>query len=268
MSVLEPPAASTAERAAGIPLSRYRPVARQRRPHPPDRARVIAVSNDAAHDPRLPFWIVGQAADGPGEPDRPWHATAEALWAGDPPDDGAIRIPHPAMRRLTGPDARRRDGARPVVPLAVSWDRGQAAESAGVVWFSDGSTLPLASYLALLHHAGAGANGAPRPAVTWTAAPRWHMLQAERDGARIAALVRLKRAPARDAEAREAIAEIEHWNSATTPQTGKNPQGPHPRPPPPPAACSPTPSPAATPASRPRASRPGRSTSRCGPRRN
>ena len=221
MTVIEPPAASRAERAAGVPLSRYRPVPRRRRPHPPDRGRVIALSNDAAHDPKLPFWVVGQAADGPDEPDRLWHATPEALWAGDPPADGATRIPHPAMRQLAGKDARRRDGARPVVPLAVSWDRGSTAESAGVIWFSDGSTLPLASYLALLHHAGAGADGVPYPAVTWTAAPHWQMLQAEGDGLRIAALVRLKRSPGRDAEACEALAVIDHWNGAVTPE---NPQ--------------------------------------------
>ena len=199
-----------AERAAGIPLGRYRPTPRQRRPHPPDRGRVIALSNDAAHDPRRPFWMIGDASDAPGEPDRRWHAAADALWAGEPPDDGATRIPAAAMRMLAGRDARRREDARAVVPLAVSWDRGKAAESAGVVWFSDGSTLPLESYLALLHHAGARAGGEPpQGTITWTAAPRWPLLQAELDGLRIAALVRLKRSPERDAEALAARAAID-----------------------------------------------------------
>ena len=208
MTSLLLPAMTTAQRAAGVPLSDYRPAPRQRRPHPPDRGRVIALSNDAAHDPRRPFWIVGHAADGPGGPDRRWHAAADALWAGEPPTDGATRIPHPAMRQLAGHDARAREGARPVVPVAVSWDHGKNADSAGVVWFSDGSTLPLESYLALLHHAGARAGGAPpQGTVTWTAAPRW--LQAELDGLRIAALVRLKRSPGRDAQACAAVAIID-----------------------------------------------------------
>ncbi len=207
MTSLLLPAMTTARRAAGIPLNGYRPRPRTRRPHPPDRGRVIALSNDAAHDPRRPFWMVGDAADGPHEPDRRWHAAANALWAGEPPADGASRIAQPAIRVLAGHDARH-DGARPVVPLAVSWDHGKAADSAGVVWFSDGSTLPLDSYLALLHHAGARAGGAPpRGTVTWTAAPRW--LQAELDGLRIAALVRLKRSPRRNAQACAAVATID-----------------------------------------------------------
>ena len=201
---------TTARRAAGIPLSDYRPVPRQRRPQPPHRGRVIALSNNAEHDPRRPFWIVGHAADGPGGTDRRWHAAADALWTGEPPADGATRIPHPAMRQLAGHDARARDGARPVVPLAVSWDHGKDADSAGVVWFSNGSTLPLESYLALLHHAGARAAGAPpQGTVTWTAAPRWPLLQAERDGLRIAALVHLKRSPRRNAQACAAVAIID-----------------------------------------------------------
>ena len=115
---------------------------------------------------------------------------------------------------LAGRDARRRDDARTVVPLAVSWDRGNAAENAGVVWFSDGSTLPLQSYLALLHHTGARAEGAPPPGtITWTAAPGWPLLQAELDGQRIAALVRLKRSPGRDAEAVAALAAIGERNT-------------------------------------------------------
>lgn len=203
-----------AERAAGIPLGRYRPQPSQRTPHPPDRGRVIALSNDAAHDPRRPFWIVGRAADGPDDAGRPWHGTAETLWAGDPPDDSATRIPHPALGQLAGHDARLRESSAPVTPLAVSWDRGKAADSPGVIWFSDGSTLPLPSYLALLHHAGARADGTPpRGTVTWTAAPRWPLLQAELDGRRIAALVRLKRSAQRDAEARTAMAAIEEWNA-------------------------------------------------------
>jgi len=203
---LPPPAMTTARRAAGIPLSDYRPRPRARRPGPPNRGHVIALSNDAAHDPRRPFWIIGDAADGPHEPDRRWHAAANALWAGEPPADGATRITHPGMRGLAGHDARR-DGARPVVPLAVSWDHGRDADSAGVVWFSDGSTLPLESYLALLHHAGVRAGGAPpRGTVTWTAAARW--LQAELNGLRIAALVRLKRSPRRNAQACAAVAII------------------------------------------------------------
>lgn len=198
------------ERASGIPLDRYRPTPRQRRPHPPDRGRVIALSNDAAHDPRRSFWMVGDAADAAGEPDRRWHAAADALWAGEPPDDSATRIPAPAVRMLAGRDARRREDTRSVVPVAVSWDRGKAADSAGVVWFSDGSTLPLESYLALLHHAGARAGGAPpQGTTTWTAAAGWPLLQAELDGRRIAALVRLKRSPARDAEAVAALAAID-----------------------------------------------------------
>ena len=202
------------DRAAGIPIGRYRPEPQRRRPHPPDRGRVIALSNDAAHDPRRPFWIVGYAADGPGKPDRAWHATAQALWAGDPPDDGASRIPHPSLRQLAGDDARLRENAAPIVPLAVSWDRGQNSDNAGVVWFSDGSTLPLDSYLGLLHHAGATAAGAPpRGSITWTAAPRWPLLQAELDGRRIAALVRLKRSARRNAEARTAMAAIGEWNA-------------------------------------------------------
>ena len=157
-----------AERAAGIPLGRYRPQPSQRTPHPPDRGRVIALSNDAAHDPRRPFWIVGRAADGPDDAGRPWHGTAETLWAGDPPDDSATRIPHPALGQLAGHDARLRESSAPVTPLAVSWDRGKAADRTGVIWFSDGSTLPLPSYLALLHHAGARADGTPpRGTVTW-----------------------------------------------------------------------------------------------------
>jgi hypothetical protein len=228
VSVLDLPALTAAERAAGIPLSRYRPVPRQRRPHPRDRGRVIALSNDPAHDARRPFWIVGHAADGPDGPDRRWHASAGALWAGNPPDDGATRIPHPAMRQLAGHDARRRDGAQPIVPLAVSWDRGTPDESAGVIWFSDGSTLPLTSHLALLHHAGADGSAAPHTGITWTAAPRWHSLQAERDGLRIAALVRLKRSPARDAEAHAAIGLVEshrrerHVNTVPTSATSGN----------------------------------------------
>ena len=211
MTILDTPA-GRAERAAGIPLGRYRPAPRQRRPHPPDRGRVIALSNDAAHDPRRAFWMVGDAADAPGEPDRRWHAAADALWAGEPPDDGATRIPAAAMRMLAGRDARRREDARTVVPLAVSWDRGKAADGAGVVWFSDGSTLPLESYLALLHHAGARAGGAPPQGnITWTAAPQW--LQAELDGRRIAALVRLKRSAGREAEAGTARAAIDEWNA-------------------------------------------------------
>ena len=206
--------ASRAERTAGIPFGRYRPTPRQRRPHPPDRRRVIALSNDALHDPRRPFWMVGDAADGPGEPDRRWHAAADALWAGEPPDDGATRILSPAVRLLAGRDARRRNDAQAVVPLAVSWDRGKNAESAGVVWFSDGSTLPLESYLALLHHAGARAEGAPpQGTITWTAAAGWPLLQAELDGQRIAALVRLKRSPGRDAEAVTALAAIGERNT-------------------------------------------------------
>ena len=211
MSILDPPAGKT-ERAGGVPLARYRPTPRQRRPHPADRGRVIALSNDAEHDPRRPFWMVGDAADAPEEPTRRWHASADALWAGEPPDDGATRIPAPALRLLAGADARRRDGARTIVPLAVSWDRGSAADSAGVVWFSDGTTLPLESYLALLHHAGARAEGAPPQGnITWTAAPQW--LQAELDGQRIAALVRLKRSAGREAEAGTARAAIDEWNA-------------------------------------------------------
>ena len=202
------------ERAAGIPLNGYHPTPRQRRPHPPDRGRVIALSNDARHDPRRPFWMVGDAADAAGEPDRRWHAAADALWAGEPPDDGANRIPSPAIRLLAGRDARRREDARAIVPLAVSWDRGRAADNAGVLWFSDGSTLPLESYLALLHHAGARAEGAPpQGTITWTAAASWPLLQAELDGQRIAALVRLKRSPGRDAEAVAARAAIDEWNT-------------------------------------------------------
>ena len=213
MSSISLPTGRT-DRAGGIPLERYLPVPRQRRPHPPDRGRVIALSNDAAHDPRRAFWMVGDAADAAGEPDRRWHAAADALWAGEPPEDGATRIPSPAVRMLAGRDARHRENARTIVPLAVSWDGGKAAESAGVVWFSDGSTLPLASYLALLHHAGARAEGAPpRGTITWTAAPGWPLLQAELDRRRIAALVRLKRSPGRDAEALTALAAIDEWNA-------------------------------------------------------
>ena len=101
------------------------------------------------------------------------------------------------------------------MPVAVSWDRGKAADNAGVVWFSDGSTLPLESYLALLHHAGACAGGAPpQGTITWTATARWPLLQAELDGLRIAALVRLKRSPGRDAEALGAAAAIDDWNAS------------------------------------------------------
>jgi len=214
VTILEPPA-DRSERAAGVPLGRCRPAPRRRRPHPPDRGRVIALSNDTGYDPRRPFWMVGHAADAPDQPNRRWHAAADALWAGDPPDDGATRIPSPAIRLLAGENASRREGAGPVVPLAVSWDHGERADSAGVVWFSDGSTLPLESYLALLHHAGAGAGGAPpRGSVTWTAAAGWPLLQAELDRRRIAALVRLKRSPRRDAQAAAAIAAIDEWNAA------------------------------------------------------
>ena len=158
--------------------------------------------------------MVGDASDGAGEPDRRWHAAADALWAGEPPDDGATRIPSPAVRMLAGRDARRREDARTVVPLAVSWDRGRAADSAGVVWFSDGSTLPLESYLALLQHAGARAEGAPpQGTITWTAAAGWPLVQAELDGLRIAALVRLKRSAGRDAEALAALAAIDDWKA-------------------------------------------------------
>lgn len=206
MTILGRPA-GRAERAAGIPLARYRPEPARRRPHPPDRRQMIMLSNDAAHDPRRPFWIVGHAAEGPGEADRPWHASRYELWAGEPPDDGAARMPHPCIRQLAGHDARHQ-GARPVVPRAVSWDHGATADSAGVVWFSDGSTLPLQSYLALLHHAGARASGEPPlGTVTWTPARRW--LQAELDGVRIAALARLKRSAARDAQARTAMETID-----------------------------------------------------------
>ncbi|MCY4121750.1 MAG: hypothetical protein OXG72_12605 [Acidobacteria bacterium] len=221
---------SRTERAAGIPLNRYRPAPRQRRPHPPDRGRVIALSNDARYDPRRPFWMVGDAADAPGEADRRWHAAADALWAGEPPDDGASRIPAPAVRLLAGADTRRRENAQTIVPLAVSWDRGRAADSAGVVWFSDGSTLPLESYLALLHHAGARAGGAPpQGTVTWTAAPGWPLLQAELDQRRIAALVRLKRSPGRDAEAVAALTAIAESNSdqAGPPGRTADPQSEH-----------------------------------------
>lgn len=192
-----------ARRALGIPLALYRPKPRQRRPQPADRAQLILLSNDAAIDVRQPFWIVGDAVDGPDEPERPWHGTRDALWAGQPPDDDATRVPQPALGALAGHDARR-DGAAPVVPLAISWDGGSARDTAGVIWFSDGSTLPLQSYLALLHHAGARAPGeAPAGALTWTPARHW--LQAELDGRRIAALVRLRRAQARDAQARDAL---------------------------------------------------------------
>ena len=206
MSILDRPP-GRAERTAGIPLARYRPEPSERRPHPPDRGQVITLSNDAAHDPRRPFWIVGHAADGPGEADRPWHATRHELWAGNPPDDCATHIPHPCIRQLAGHDARR-EGSKHIVPLAVSWDDGKAADSAGVVWFSDGSTLQLESYLALLHHAGARATGEPpHGTLTFTPGRRW--LQAELDGVRIAALVRLKRSPRRDAQARAAAAMIQ-----------------------------------------------------------
>ena len=109
-------------------------------------ARAIALSNDAAHDPLRPFWIVGEAADGPGEPDRRWHAAADALWAGEPPADGATRIPHPAVRLLAGNDLREREGPRTIVPLTVSWNNGSAHYLQGIVWFSDESALPLAAY--------------------------------------------------------------------------------------------------------------------------
>ena len=214
MSSANRPADRT-ERASGIPLARYRPAPRRRRPHPPNRGRVIALSNDAGHDPRRAFWMVGDAADAAGEPDRHWHAAADALWAGEPPDDGATLIPAPAIRMLAGRDARRRKNAREIVPLAVSWDHGNATDNAGVVWFSDGSTLPLESYLALLHHAGARAEGAPpQGTITWTATPDWPLVQAELDGRRIAALVRLKRSPGRDAEALAALAAIDRWNAS------------------------------------------------------
>ena len=222
MSSVNLPAGRT-ERAGGVPLDRYRPTPRRRRPHPPDRGRVIALSNDARHDPRRAFWMVGDAADAAGDPDRRWHAAADALWAGEPPDDGATRIPASAVRLLAGRDARGREDARTVVPLAVSWDHGKASETAGVVWFSDGATLPLESYLALLHHAGARAEGAPpQGTITWTAAPGWPLLQAELDGRRIAALVRLKRSPGRDAEALAALAAIDRWNAS---RNGKGSHG-------------------------------------------
>ena len=119
------------------------------------------------------------------------------------------------MRMLTGRDARQRENAVTIVPLSVSWDRGKAADNAGVVWFSNGSTLPLESYVALLHHAGDRAGGAPpRGTITWTAAARWPLLQAELDGLRIAALVRLKRSPERNAEALGAAAAIDDWNAS------------------------------------------------------
>ena len=201
------------QRAAGVPLNACRLRPRARRPHPPDRARLLVLSNDPDHDPRRPFWIIGLAADRPGESAHEWHMSAEAAWAGPPPgDDRASRIPHPAVRHLVGYDLRERSEAHAAAPLAISWDHGRQTDEAGVVWYSDGSTLALPTYCAVLHHAGARKTAEPPEPVAWTAAPDCPFLQAEQGGSRIAMCVRLKRAAARDAQAVSALRLIEAWN--------------------------------------------------------
>ncbi len=220
------------QRASGLPLGACRLRPRIRRPHRPDRARLLVLSNDPDHDPRRPFWIVGAAADRPEGSDREWHMSAEAAWAGPPPaDDRASRVPHPAVRQLVGYDLRERPEARAVGPLAISWDHGRQSDEAGVVWYTDGSTLPLPTYCAALQHAATSPawKGSTPRALTWTAAPDCPFLQAEqrpetlpgnrRDNAaraRIAMCVKLKRSPARDTQAVYARQLIEAWNRSRT----------------------------------------------------
>ena len=207
------PSNARQQRAAGVRLSACRLRPRARRPHPPDRARLLVLSNNPDHDPRRPFWIVGVAADRPGENRREWHMSAEATWAGPPPaDDRASRVPHPAVQQLVGYDLRERPEAHAAAPLAISWDHGRQTDEAGVVWYSDGSTLPLRTYCEVLHHAGARKTAEPLAPLTWTAAPGRAFLQAEQDGYRVAMCVRLKRAAARDAQAVSALRLIEAWN--------------------------------------------------------
>ena len=201
------------QRAAGMPLNACRLLPRAQRPHPPDRARLLVLSNDPDHDPRRPFWIVGWTADRPGGSAREWHMSAAAAWAGPPPaDDRASRTPHPAVRQVVGYDLREQPEAQSAVPVAISWDHGRQTDEAGVVWYSDGSTLPLPTYCAVLHHAGARKTAEPPEPLTWTAAPGHAFLQAEQDGQRIAMCVRLKRARARDAQAVSALHLMEAWN--------------------------------------------------------
>ena len=204
------------QRAAGVPLSACRLRARAQRPHPPDRARLLFLSNDPDHDPRRPFWIVGALADRPGGSARDWHMSAEAAWAGPPPaDDRASRIPHPAVQQLVGYDLRERPEAHAMAPLAVSWDHGRQTDEAGVVWYSDGSTLPLPAYCAVLHYAGAKNTAEPPERIAWTAAPGCPFLQAEQGGnaaPRIAMCVKLRRSIARDAQAVAALRLIDAWN--------------------------------------------------------
>ena len=213
------------QRAAGMPLSACRLRPRVRRPHGPDRARLLILSNDPEHDLRRAFWIVGAAADRPEAGDHEWHMSAEAAWAGPPPaDDRASRVPHPTVRQLVGYDLRERPEARAVAPLAISWDHGRQSDEAGVVWYTDGSTLPLPTYCAALHHAATSLPEGINRALTWTAAPGCPFLQAEqrpetlpgnrRDDAaraRIAMCVKLKRSPARDTQAVYALQLIEAW---------------------------------------------------------
>ena len=200
-------------RAAGIPLNACRLRPRSRRPHPPDRARLVVLSNNPDHDLRRPFWIVGTAADRAGETGREWHMSAEAAWAGPPPADERVsRIPHPAVRQVVGYDLRERPEANAVAPIAISWNNGRQTDEAGVVWYSDGSTLPLPTYCEVLHHAGARKTAEPPKPLAWTTAPGCAFLQAEQGGQRIAMCVRLKRAAARDAQAVAALRLIETWN--------------------------------------------------------
>ena len=201
------------QRATGVPLKACRLRPQAQRPHPPDRARLLVLSNDPDHDPGRPFWIVGAAAARPGGTAREWHMSAEAAWAGPPPADSrASRIPHPAVRQLVGYDLRERPEAHAAAPLAISWDHGRQTDEAGVVWYSNGSTLPLRTYCAALHHARARKTAETPEGITWTAAPGSAFLQAEQGEQRLAMCVRLKRAATRDAQAVSALRLIETWN--------------------------------------------------------
>ena len=164
------------ERAAGIPIGPLPADSRsQRTPHPPDRDRVVVHSRTT---PRTtPAARSGSSAAPPTAPNRPsGHGTPPRKRSGPETRPTTTRRAYRTRRSASSPDTTPdcATSSAPVTPLAVSWDRGKAADKVGVVWFSDGSTLPLASYLALLHHAGARADGTPpRGTVTWTAAPRW-----------------------------------------------------------------------------------------------
>ena len=197
-------------RAAGIPPDRWRATPRRRRPHPAGRWRLLQVSNDPAHDPRRPFWLVGRARDRRGNARREWHASAEAVWTGAPPaGDGASWVPSPALGLLVGEDLRGHPEACAILPVAISWDHGDEVMDAGVVWYDDGSTLPLETCCALLDHTGAGDGTDPFAGLSWTSAPGRPLVQAEHEGTRVAMLVRLKRSAARDAEAAWAVGRID-----------------------------------------------------------